>query len=232
MCGNFWTWIHVQGRIFPQNCCISPHNQPDLEQVSVEDSVAHVLMQKWTVTSREFLPPAATAEFLICRLRCSLFMETPMEDLCQESMSRRTQSDECGTVLTLLLRFLGWSASLSPLLSAFCCIQFTPTAVKSMLSCYHVSYMDCVTVRLRERRLTPANLNMTTNECNSAPCVLLTIVLNVQPYCTFFKHYAPLMYFFGPVAILLINKHTLCLHQGGLFLSPSSLLSYCKASWI
>lgn len=45
-------------------------------------------------------------KFLVCRLRSSLFMETPTEDLCQESVSRRAQSHECGRVLTPLLRFL------------------------------------------------------------------------------------------------------------------------------
>lgn len=118
----------TRGVIFPQICCISPHNQTDLEQVSVEDSVSHILVQKWTVTSREFLPLAATPEFLVCRLRCSLFTGTPTEDLCQESVSRRTQSDECGTVLTPLLRFLGWD------------VQPVSTLVCILL---HTVYTDC-----------------------------------------------------------------------------------------
>lgn len=52
-------------------------------------------------------------------------METPTEDLCQESVSRRTQSDECGTVLTAA------KVSVHPSLHA-CLHSVTPTAVKSM----------------------------------------------------------------------------------------------------
>lgn len=69
-----------------------------------------------------------------------------MEDLCQESLSRRVQSDECGTVFNTAAEVSGLNVQPSPRSPTFCYTQFTPTAVKSTLSCCHVSYMDCVTV--------------------------------------------------------------------------------------
>lgn len=60
----------TRGNIFPQNFCISPHNQTDVEQVSVEDSVSQILMQKLTVTSCKFLPPRCSSR--IPRLQTAL----------------------------------------------------------------------------------------------------------------------------------------------------------------
>ena len=112
-------------------------------------------------------PQHQNSSFTDCAVH--FFMETPMEDLCQESVSRGTQSYECGTVLTPLLRFLGWS----PRSSAFCYAQFTPTAVKSMLSCYRVSNMDWVTVRDWGRGGTNRWQSI---ECNSGLSVLYSQV--------------------------------------------------------
>lgn len=137
MCGNFWTWIDVQVR----DGSSSPHNHTDLQRLSVEDSVSHILMQKWSVTSREFLASLQHQNSLVYRPRRSL--------LSQESVSRGTQSDIWGRVLTLLPRFLEPSVRPSPRSSTSCSMPFTPTAVKSMLSSYHVSYMGCA---MQERR--------------------------------------------------------------------------------
>lgn len=38
----------------------------------------------------------------------------------------------------------GLNVQSSPRWFTFCYVQFTPAAVKSTLSCYHASYMDCV----------------------------------------------------------------------------------------
>jgi len=56
----------------------------------------------------------------------NLFIETPSEDLCQESLSCRTQSDECGTVLTAVTSYRscysGFWAEL-PAVFTLVCIQ-------------------------------------------------------------------------------------------------------------
>lgn len=141
----YWTWIDAWGWIFLQKSLL-PSTQSNWSAATDRGGFSVSYSQAEMNCDKPWIPPlAAGPEFLVYRLRRSLFMETPTEDLSQESVSRRTQSHQCGRVLTLLLGFRGPNlAAPSPRSSTLCYIQFTPTAVKSTLSCYHVSYMECV----------------------------------------------------------------------------------------
>lgn len=116
--------------------------------------------------------------FFLLRRRCE---EEEEEDLSQESVSCRTQSSECGRVLTPVtsyrsspIRFLGggsvcWGVGArrrgavsyaAPPHSAK--ILFAPTAVKSTLSRYHVTHMK--RNGERETHRAPASLQITAND--------------------------------------------------------------------
>lgn len=152
MCLYCWMWIDVWGGIFPVNCCLSQHTIK-----LIWNKWAHRRLQCLVLSCRNELWQAVNSssryKTRIPCLQTALFTFYWDTDggfvsgihVTQDTIRRMWHSFNTGNLIQeLLLRFLGSTSSRLHTCLHSAKIQFTPTAVKSMLSRYHVTHTDCV----------------------------------------------------------------------------------------
>jgi len=130
---------------------LSTHDQTDLEPVSVEYSASRLLVQKWNVTSREFLPLAANTR--IPGLRTTPFTFYSRRRIRVRNLGPGGQNPmNAAPFLTLLLRFLcGLHARLQSATSSSHQLLFNP--------CPHARDMDCVPAERPHRSFKMAQID-------------------------------------------------------------------------